>query len=85
MQEVIMRDCNGTQLYCQCGKAIYSQKEAFQQLKHFRSWKKINNKAKRPIRCYRCNICNEWHLTAAKKKDGKKCTVKQSKKKNKMQ
>lgn len=63
-----MRDKNGQQLYCTSGKAMYSQKEAYIQLNHFKKWKNANSKGKTPIRCYKCELCHEWHLTSQKKR-----------------
>lgn len=59
-----MKDNQGNQIYCTCGKAIYSQKEAYIKLNHFKRWKNVNSKAKHPIRVYRCELCNEWHITS---------------------
>lgn len=78
-----MRDNNGKQLFCITGKAIYSQKEAFSQLNHFRKWKKINNKAKKPIRAYRCPQCHEWHLTSGKNIGGKITNAQQNNRRKK--
>lgn len=59
-----MKDKQGNQLYCTCGKAIYSQKEVYIKLNQFKRWKNANSKAKHPIRVYHCELCNEWHLTS---------------------
>ena len=52
-----MKDNQGNQLYCTSGKAIYSQKEAYTKLNHFKRWKNANSKVEHPIRVYRCELC----------------------------
>lgn len=62
-----MRNSDGTPLHCDItGKVMYSQKEAFVQLKKMRKMPR-KNKNKHVKRAYMCEFCGKWHLTSEKK------------------